>query len=92
MGGLSCDQLGSFTWSITNTTKQTIKRKYEDISLYRYDVRPLHPELTEADIFVCNFAPPVLLPTQCLPSPVDHLCTLLAKIQRMEQRIDDVIE
>ena len=84
--------LGSFTWAVTDTTKHTKKRKHEDVSLYRYDVRPMHPELTEADIFVYNFTEPVLLPTQCLPSPVDHLCTLLAKIQRMEQRIDDVIE
>lgn len=84
--------LGSFTWSVTSTTKETRKRKNEDVSLYRYDVRPLHPELTEADIYVYNFIEPVLLPTQCLPSPVDHLCSLLAKIQRMEQRIDDVME
>ena len=30
--------LGSFTWSVTSTTKQTRKRKHEDKSLYRYDV------------------------------------------------------
>ena len=84
--------LGSFTWSVIDTTKNTKKRKHEDVSLYRYDVRPLHPELTEDDLYVYNFAEPVLLPSQCLPSPVDHLCSLLAKIQRLEAKLDDVME
>ena len=84
--------LGSFTWSVVNTTKSTKKRKLEDISLYRYEVQPMHPELTTDDVFLFNYTQPMLLPTQCLPSPVDHLCSLLAKIQRMELRIDDVLE
>lgn len=84
--------LGSFTWSVVNTTKSTKKRKHEASSLYRYEVQPMHPELTADDVFVFNFNEPMLLPTQCLPSPVDHLCSLLAKIQRMELRIDDVLE
>ena len=43
--------LGSFVWAVEAVTAKTRKRKREIACLYRYAVRPMHPEITPDDIF-----------------------------------------
>jgi hypothetical protein len=64
--------LGSFVWAVEAVTSKTRKRKREIACLYRYAVRPMHPEITPDDIFVFNFVDPTLNGA-ALPSPMDGL-------------------
>ena len=52
--------LGSFTWSVEVVTQKTKKRKRETACLYRYHIRPLHPELTPEDVIIFNFQEPIV--------------------------------
>lgn len=84
--------LGSFTWSVQCTTKTTKKRKREDDSLYRYEVFPIHPEITQDDLFVFNFQNPSVRNNSFLPSPIDSLCNSLQNMRMMQTRINDVVD
>jgi hypothetical protein len=83
--------LGSFTWGVEVVTQKTKKRKREVACLYRYAVRPMHPELTPDDIFVLNFLDPALNGS-VLPSPMDGLLSVVRIIRNMEQRLEAVVE
>ena len=83
--------LGSFTWSVQASTKDTKKRKREEESLYRYDVQPTHPEITVDDLYVYEFQAPRVQRMQCLPSPVDALCASLQNIRQLQSKIDEVM-
>lgn len=83
--------LGSFTWSVQVTTRKTRKRKRERPSLYHYDVRPLHPEVSVDDLCVFNFCEP-LLDGAFLPSPMDQLVSTHAIILDLQANLLDVIQ
>lgn len=83
--------LGSFTWGVEVVTSKTRKRKRELACLYRYAVRPLHPELTPDDVFVLNFLDPTLTGA-VLPSPMDGLLAVVRIIRNMEARLEAVVE
>lgn len=83
--------LGSFTWGVEVVTQKTKKRKRELACLYRYAVRPLHPEITPDDIFVFNFVDP-MLDSRVLPSPMDGLVAVVRIIRNMERRLESVVE
>ena len=72
--------LGSFTWGVEHVTQKTKKRKREISCLYRYSVRPLHPEVTVDDLFVFNFVDPLVNGT-CTPSPMDGLVSVVAQLR-----------
>jgi len=83
--------LGSFVWGVEPVTAKTKKRKRELACLYRYAVRPLHPEVTADDIFVFNFVDPTLNGV-ALPSPMDGLLAVVRIIRNMERRLEAVVE
>jgi hypothetical protein len=83
--------LGSFTWSVQVTTQKSKKRKREGTSLYRYDVRPIHPEVTVDELCVFNFCDPVV-DGEFLPSPLDQLVRTHAVIQDLQANLLDVIQ
>jgi hypothetical protein len=83
--------LGSFTWGVDVVTQRTKKRKRELACLYRYSVRPMHPEVTPEDIFVFNFVDPVVTGT-ILPSPLDGLLAVVRIVNNMERRLESVVE
>jgi len=83
--------LGSFTWGVDVVTQRTKKRKRELVSLYRYSVRPMHPEITPDDIFVFNFQDPITLGNM-LPSPLDGLLAVVRVVNNMERRLESVVE
>jgi len=83
--------LGSFTWGVDVVTQRTKKRKRELVSLYRYSVRPMHPEITQDDIFVFNFQDPITLGNM-LPSPLDGLLAVVRVVNNMERRLESVVE
>jgi hypothetical protein len=83
--------LGSFSWGVECVTERTKKRKREQPCMYRYSVRPHHPEIKMDDIFVFDFYPPVLRDEFCLPSPLDSLCTLRSVIDMTEKKIEQVL-
>ncbi len=83
--------LGSFVWAVEAVTAKTRKRKREIACLYRYTVRPMHPEITTDDIFVFNFVDPTLNGA-ALPSPMDGLLAVVRIIRNMEHRLEAVIE
>jgi hypothetical protein len=84
--------LGSFTWSVEVVTQKTKKRPREHAHLYRYDVRPLHPEVTKDDLLVFNFQDPFLDEGRVLPSPMDSLVDLHEMIEFMQAKLLNVIE
>jgi hypothetical protein len=69
----------------------TKKRKRERPCLYRYSVRPLHPEVNEDDIFVYDFLPPALKHDNILPSPLDTLCSVRSIMDMTETKIEQVL-
>jgi hypothetical protein len=75
--------LGSFTWSVEVVTQKTKTRPREHVYLYRYNVRPLHPEVTKDDLLVFNFQHPFLDEGRVLPSPMDSLVDLHEMIEFM---------
>jgi hypothetical protein len=83
--------LGSFSWGVECVTERTKKRKREHPCMYRYSVRPHHPEIKIDDIFVFDFYPPVLRGDVCLPSPLDSLCSLRGVIDTTEKKIEQVL-
>jgi hypothetical protein len=83
--------LGSFVWAVEAVTAKTRKRKREIACLYRYAVRPMHPEITPDDIFVFNFVDPTLNGA-ALPSPMDGLLAVVRIIRNMERRLEAVVE
>jgi hypothetical protein len=83
--------LGSFTWGVEVVTQKTKKRKRELVCLYRYAVRPLHPEVTVEDLYVYNFVDP-MLDSNWLPSPLDGLLTCGRVISNMQRRLESVVE
>jgi hypothetical protein len=83
--------LGSFTWGVDVVTQRTKKRKRELACLYRYSVRPIHPEVTPEDIFVFNFQDPVVT-GNILPSPLDGLLAVVRIVNNMERRLEYVVE
>ena len=83
--------LGSFTWGVDVVTSKTKKRKRELACLYRYMVRPLHPEVTVDDIFVFNLQEPVLN-SSVLPSPLDGLLSVVRVVNNMERRLEAVVD
>jgi hypothetical protein len=83
--------LGSFYWSIECVTERTKKRKRERPCLYRYSVRPIHPEVTEDDIFVYEFLPPAIKLNNILPSPLDALCSVRSIMEMTETKIEQVL-
>ena len=83
--------LGSFSWGVECVTERTKKRKREHPCMYRYSVRPHHPEIKIDDIFVFELYPPVLRDELCLPSPLDSLCTLRSVIDMTEKKIEQVL-
>jgi hypothetical protein len=83
--------LGSFSWCVEMVTDRTKKRKREAACLYRYSVRPHHPEVTQDDIFVFNFYEPAVGGECYLPSPLDHLCALRRVMQLTEQKLEHVL-
>jgi hypothetical protein len=83
--------LGSFVWAVEAVTAKTRKRKREIACLYRYAVRPVHPEITPDDIFVFNFVDPTLNGA-ALPSPMDGLLAVVRIIRNMERRLEAVVE
>jgi hypothetical protein len=84
--------LGSFTWSVEVVTQKTKKRKREPVCLYRYHVRPLHPEITPDDVVVFNFQEPIVDNGEILASPLDFLAELQEVIQQMQKKLEAVIE
>lgn len=84
--------LGSFTWSVEVVTQRTKKRAREPPHLYRYSVRPLHPEVTKDDVIVFNFQDPFLDDGRVLPSPMDKLVEVHEMIEFMQERLMSVIE
>jgi hypothetical protein len=84
--------LGSFTWGVEMVTERTKKRKRDTGCLYRYSVRPQHPEVTEDELFVFNFYQPALYGEACLPSPLDRLCALRSVLDVSEQKLTHVLE
>ena len=72
-------------------TAKTRKRRRELACLYRYAVRPLHPEVKPEDIFVFNFVDPMLLGVN-LPSPMDGLLPILRITWNMERRLQSIVE
>ena len=84
--------LGSFTWSVEVVTQKTKKRRREHVSLYRYNVRPLHPEVTKEDLLVFNFQEPFLDEGRVLPSPMDSLVDVHELIEFMQAKLINVIE
>ena len=83
--------LGSFTWGVDVVTQRTKKRKRELACLYRYSVRPMHPEITQDDVFVFNFQDPVVT-GNILPSPLDGLLAVVRIVSNMERRLESVVE
>ena len=83
--------LGSFCWAVECVTERTKKRKRERPCLYRYSVRPIHPEVTEDDIFVYEFLPPALKLNNILPSPLDALCSMRSIMDMTETKIEQVL-
>ena len=83
--------LGSFSWSVECVTERTKKRKREHPCLYRYSVRPYHPEVKVDEIYVFDFLPPTLLADNVLPSPLDSLCSLRNVIDMTEKKIEQVL-
>ena len=83
--------LDSFTWGVEHVTQKTKKRKREISCLYRYSVRPLHPEVTADDLFVFNFVDP-LVNGACTPSPMDGLVSVMRILSNMERRLESVVE
>ena len=83
--------LGSFTWGVEHVTQKTKKRKRDISCLYRYSVRPLHPEVTPDDIFVFNFVDPLVI-ASFLPSPMDGLVSVMRILSNMERRLESVVE
>ncbi len=84
--------LGSFSWGVEIVTERTKKRKREHACLYRYSVRPHHPEVKLDDLFVFEFLPPVIKHDLLLPSPLDQLCNLRAVMDITEQKLAQVLE
>lgn len=84
--------LGSFTWSVEIVTQKTKKRARDFPHLYRYDVRPLHPEITKDDVIVFNFQDPFLADGRVLPSPMEKLVELQEMIEFMQERLMNVID
>lgn len=83
--------LGSFTWGVDVVTQKTKKRKRELACLYRYNVHPMHPEISADDIFVFNLQEPVLT-GNILPSPLDGLLAVVRIVTNMERRLESVVE
>ena len=83
--------LGSFTWGVEVVTQKTKKRKRELVCLYRYAVRPTHPEVTVEDLYVYNFVDP-MLDGSVLPSPLDGLLACGRVIANMQRRLESVVE
>ena len=84
--------LGSFTWSVQVCSRATKKRKREDDTLFRYDVQPVHPDISIEDLYVFNFHSPRVQMTQCLSSPIDALCNSLRNIRSLQIKIDEVLK
>jgi len=84
--------LGSFSWGIEMVTEKTKKRKRDEGSLYRYSVRPHHPEVKAESLFVFNFYEPALYGDVCLPSPLDQLCELRSVLNISEQMYIHVLQ
>lgn len=84
--------LGSFTWNVEVVSNKTKKRKRETTCLYRYNIRPLHPEVSSEDIFVYNFQDPVLNDSQFLQSPMEHLRLLQETILFMQEKFLGVLD
>ena len=84
--------LGSFTWSVQASTPETKKRKREEESLFRYDVQPIHPNVSVDDLYVYNFQTPRVQADQCLPSPLDSLLGSIRNIKQMQIKIEKVVE
>jgi hypothetical protein len=84
--------LGSFSWGVEMVTERTKKRKRECPNLYRYSVHPHHPEVNLDDIYVFEYLPPAIRNQQCLPSPLDKLCTLRFVMDVTEDKIQKVLE
>jgi hypothetical protein len=84
--------LGSFTWSVQACTPETKKRKREEECLFRYDVQPIHPNVSVDDLYVYNFQTPRVQAEQCLPSPVDSLLGSIRNIKQMQIKIEKVVE
>lgn len=84
--------LGSFSWGVEMVTERTKKRKREHVCLYRYSVRPYHPEINADEVFVFNFCDPVLTGDYCLPSPIDNLCNLRNVLAMNEEKLERVLE
>jgi hypothetical protein len=83
--------LGSFSWGVELVTERTKKRKREHPCLYRYSVRPHHPEISADDIFVFEFFSPAINQELCLPSPLDSLCALRNVIDMTESKLEQVL-
>lgn len=84
--------LGSFTWSVEMVTSRTSKRKREHTCLYRYNVRPLHPEVKVEDLFVFNFQEPTTLDANMLPSPMDSLLDFSTMMYHLTLQMQNVVE
>jgi hypothetical protein len=83
--------LGSFSWGVELVTERTKKRKREHPCLYRYIVRPHHPEIRADDIFVFELYSPTVSQQLCLPSPLDSLCALRSVIDMTERKLEQVL-
>ena len=84
--------LGSFSWGVELVTSRTKKRKREHPCLYRYSVRPYHPEINVDDIHVFEFLPPTITNEHCLlPSPLDKLCSLRCVLDITEKKLEKVL-
>lgn len=84
--------LGSFTWSVQVCTPETKKRKREEECLFRYDVQPIHPNVSVDDLYVYNFQTPRVQHEQCLPSPLDSLLGSIRNIKEMQLKIEQVVK
>jgi len=84
--------LGSFTWSVQACTPETKKRKREEECLFRYDVQPIHPNVSVDDLYVYNFQTPRVQHEQCLPSPLDSLLGSIRNIKEMQLKIEHVVK
>ena len=83
--------LGSFLWGVETVTERTKKRKRELPCLYRYSVRPLHPEVSMDDIYVYELVPPSIATSSFLASPLDSICQLQLVMHSTECRLQQVL-
>lgn len=83
--------LGSFVWGVETVTARTKKRKRELPCLYRYSVRPLHPEVSVDDLFVYEHTPPSIATSMLLPSPLNTIVQLQEVINTTESRLQQVL-